>query len=158
MTLAMTRTPAVQRESLLCLKHMGVSLVGFGVDAVLLHLCVRAGMEAAWARLISLLCAMQVTFVLNGLHVFKSLERRHLPRQWLAYMASNGLGNICNYWIFVTLVSLHWGLVSNPLFALGVGSLSAWVINYATARLLVFRKLVGSIDGPARDGRGSARR
>ena len=128
------------REGLLGLKYVGVSLTGFVIDAVLLRAGITMSLGAAWARLISLACAMQVTFVLNGLHVFKGLDRKRLPRQWLAYMTSNGFGNFCNYWIFVTLVSLHWRIVSAPLFALAVASFTAWVINYLSTRFFVFRK------------------
>jgi putative flippase GtrA len=101
---------------------------------------------------VSLACAMQVTFVLNGLHVFGGLERRYLPRQWLAYMASNGFGNFCNYWIFVTLVSLHWRVVSNHLFALAAGSVCAWLLNYLATRFWVFRRRPrqAASDGPVR--------
>jgi len=138
--MAMTKPKTALREAVLGLKYLGVSLTGFVVDAVLLHIGVELGLEAAWARVISLICAMQVTFILNGLHVFRGLDRRRLPHQWLAYMASNGFGNFCNYWIFVTLVSLHWRVASDHLFALTMGSLSAWVINYCATRFFVFRR------------------
>jgi putative flippase GtrA len=97
-------------------------------------------MEAAWARLISLACAMNVTFVLNGIHVFRQLDGRHLPRQWASYMATNAFGNFCNYWIFLTLVSTHWPVVSNHLVALCVGAFTAWVTNFLCTRFLVFRR------------------
>jgi putative flippase GtrA len=104
--------------------------------------------------------AMQATFVLNGRHVFKGLDRARLTGQWTGYMATNGFGNLCNYWIFVTLVSLHAPLVSNPFFALSVGAAFAWTINYITTRYLVFgpglTKLLRRIrgrDGPRAAGR-----
>jgi putative flippase GtrA len=122
------------------LRYVGVSLLGFVTDAGVLYILGALGMEAAWARLISLGCAMHLTFMLNGLHVFRELDRKRLPRQWVTYMATNGFGNLCNYLIFVTLVSTHWPVVSNHLFALGVGSLSAWVMNFAATRFIVFRK------------------
>jgi len=128
------------KERRLVMKYAGVSLIGFCVDAAILHTLVELGMAAAWARLISLTCAMHVTFVINGLHVFRELDRKRLPRQWAGYMLTNAFGNFCNYWIFVTLVSTHWPVVSNHLFALGVGSLTAWATNYASTRFFVFRK------------------
>jgi putative flippase GtrA len=158
MTVLTSNEPDVRKEGVLCLKHIGVSVIGLGVDALLLHLGMEAGLRAAWARVGSLLVAMQVTFVLNGLHVFKRLDRDALPRQWLAYMAANGVGNFANYWIFVTLVSLHWRVVSDHFVALGVGAVFAWVINYGTARLVVFRKSARLSGGPAPGGPGSARR
>ena len=128
------------KDRRLILKYAGVSLIGFCVDAALLHAGVALGMSAAWARVISLVCAMHVTFVINGLHVFRQLDRRRLPRQWLSYMATNAVGNLSNYWIFVTLVSLHWRVVSNHLFALAVGSLTAWIVNFLSTRYFVFRR------------------
>jgi putative flippase GtrA len=127
-------------EHRLVLKYAGVSLIGFLTDAVLLHLGVALGLQPAWARLISLSVAMQVTFTINGLHVFRCLALTSLPRQWVSYMVTNAFGNFCNYWIFVSLVSTHWPVVSNHLFALAVGSLAAWVANYTSTRYLVFRK------------------
>jgi putative flippase GtrA len=122
----------------LAAKFAGVSLIGFAVDVAILRLGVGAGLEPAWARVISLVSAMQTTFLINGLLVFGRLTPSRLPRQWIAYMASNGVGNFCNYWIFVTLVSLHWRIVSDHLVALSAGSFAAWMINFAGARFLVF--------------------
>ena len=54
-------------------------------------------------------------------------------------MGANGCGNFCNYWVFVTLMSTHWRIVSAPLFALCAGSFTAWMMNYACARFWIFR-------------------
>jgi putative flippase GtrA len=117
-----------------------VSLLGFATDATVLHLLIEAGAIPAVARVVSLLCAMQVTFLVNGLLVFRRLDRARPWRQWAAYMLAHGFGNSCNYWIFVTLVSLHRPPVSRPLAALAVASLLAWTINYLAARYVVFRR------------------
>lgn len=122
-------------------KYCGVSLTGFVIDVVVLRVAIHFGMEPAWGRVLSLILAMHVTFVLNGLHVFGGLERRKVVRQWAWYMLSNGFGNVMNYWIFLTLVSTHWPVIANPTFAVGVGSVSAWVFNFTATRLLVFRRL-----------------
>lgn len=132
-----------QREAVLGFKFAGVSLLGFAMDFSLLHLLIRAGLEPAWARVVSLLYAMHVTFAINGLYVFMGLDRACWGRQWASYMATNGFGNFCNYWIFVTLVSTHWPVISLPAVAISVGSGVAWAINYAAARLVVFRRVFG---------------
>jgi putative flippase GtrA len=146
MTIVAERTPlnaggsAFRRERKTALQYCAVSLVGFVVDAAIL----RAGLSfgpPAWVRIISLICAMQVTFTLNGLMVFRTLTWRSLPRQWSSYMLTNGFGNLCNYWIFVTLVSLHWRIVSDPMVALCAGAFMAWMINFLCARFLVFGKV-----------------
>jgi putative flippase GtrA len=126
-------------EFTLAAKHVAVSAAGFVVDFVLLHVATRFGLEPAWARVASLGTAVNVTFVLNAALVFRCLgSGRSLVRQWLWYMASNAFGNLCNYWIFVTLVSLHHPVVSLNSVALCAASFSAWLINYSAVRLLVF--------------------
>jgi putative flippase GtrA len=130
----------IKWESGMAVKFAAVGLIGLLTDVILLRLGMAVGMSAAIARVISLLCAMQVTFTVNGLMVFRCLTWRKLARQWAGYMATNGFGNFCNYWIFVTLVSFHRPIVSNPYVALPVGALCAYLINYAGARLLVFGK------------------
>lgn len=141
-------------ESRLAAMYTGVSLVGFAVDFVALKLAMAAGLEPAWARLVSLALAMHVTFLINGLHVFGALRPgREAIRQWAAYMATNGFGNLFNYWIFVTLVSLHWPVVSAPVFAICVGSASAWAINYGCTRWLVFGRARRLLAARIRRGR-----
>ena len=131
------------REGELAAKFAGVSLIGFATDAILLHIGIASGIEPAWARVISLTCAMQVTFLINGLGVFRTLDRRHWLAQWGRYMLSNGFGNFCNYWIFVTLVSTHWRIIADPMVALCAGAFTAWMINYCGARFFVFGKVKG---------------
>jgi putative flippase GtrA len=133
------RVRRANSECVLAAKHVGASLAGFAVDFIVLHVATWSGLEPAWARVASLGAAMNVTFVLNAAFVFRCLGTgRSLFRQWLWYLASNAFGNLCNYWIFVTLVSLHHPVVSRPAVALCVAAFSAWIINYSAARLLVF--------------------
>ena len=115
-----------------------VAGVGFVTDASILHLGLALHIEPAFARAISLISAMQVTFLINGLLVFRCLERSRWPVQWAGYMVTNGFGNLCNYFVFVTLVSLHDRIWSNHWLGLVAGGLTAWAINYTSARLLVF--------------------
>ena len=140
----MTDSRPFMREARLAVSFGGVGLVGFAVDAALLHLGLEFGLPAWGARIVSLSFAMQATFVINGLHVFRCLAVAHLVRQWTSYMLVNGFGNFCNYWIFLTLVSTHWTGVSNHYLALAAGSFSAWMINFVGTRLLVFQHVAGS--------------
>jgi len=141
----MRAAPSIYRrfaaaEAGLAVKFAGVGLVGFAIDAALLRLGMHLGAQPALARAISLIIAMQVTFSINGLLIFRCMTRKNCGRQWLGYMATNGFGNFCNYWIFVTLVSLHHRVVSNTWFALVAGAFTAYLINYLGARLVVFGK------------------
>jgi putative flippase GtrA len=139
------------------MKFTMASGLGFAADATLLHVMMDAGLSPAAARIVSLLCAMQVTFLINGLLVFRGLDLARPWRQWAAYMLAHGLGNFCNYWIFVTLVSLHRPPFSGPLVALAIASVTAWALNYLAARHLVFRNVrVTPFATRPRSGRGPA--
>jgi putative flippase GtrA len=128
-----------QRHSLKA-KYLLVCGCGFVTDLAVLKLGVMLGMEPAWARVISLICAMHVTFALNGLLVFQSLERGRLAHQWFCYMATNAFGNLCNLLVFTTLLSLHARVLSNPVFAVAAGGLVACCMNYLGMRLFVFKR------------------
>ena len=120
------------------LKYSAASMCGFATDLALLKLLTHTGMEPAWARLISLTTAMQVTFCINGFLVFRCIELKRVHRQWAAYMVNNAVGNLVNYLVFTTLLSLHRPIVSNHTLAVCVGAFAAWVVNYTVTRLVVF--------------------
>lgn len=136
-------TPPKRRR--LLVKFSGVALIGFVVSALVLKLGLESGLHPWSARLIALLCAMNVTFLINGRFVFKALKRQRFMAQWLAYCANSAFGNFCNYWIFVTLESTHRPVIGDPYIALFAGSIAAWAINFTGARFLVFGNLAGRI-------------
>jgi len=129
---------ATKREGHLALRYSLVAGVGLLTDGCVLSALEHFGVEPAWARVFSLASAMQVTFWINGLWVFRCLTRKSWAPAWLGYMATSGFGNLCNYLAFVGLVSLHSPLWSNRWLDLMIGGIIAWTINYSCARLLVF--------------------
>ena len=129
--------PAPRRRRLLA-KFTGVALIGFLISVIVLHLCLEGGLRPWSARLIALLCAMHVTFLINGRFVFRALTRHRFLAQWAAYVANSAFGNFCNYWVFVALESTHRPVIGNPYVALLAGSIVAWAINFTGARFLVF--------------------
>lgn len=135
---------AAKSEGHLALRYSLVAGVGLITDGVVLTVLEHLGMEPAWARVFSLASAMQATFWINGLWVFRCLTRRTWGPSWLGYMATSGFGNACNYWAFVFLVSLHNPVWSNRWLDLTVGGIVAWSLNYTFARLLVFGRAGGA--------------
>ena len=129
--------PAAGRRRLL-IKFTATALVGFAISAGILHLALEAGLRPWAARLIALVVAMNVTFLINGRFVFRAFTRQRFLAQWGAYLANSAVGNFCNYWVFVTLESTHRPVIGNPYVALLAGSAAAWAINYTGARLVVF--------------------
>ena len=141
---------ACEREAGLAIKFALVGLVGFVVDAAVLRLGLGLHQEAAYARAVSIFCAMQATFVINGVFVFKCLTKRNCLGHWGKYMLTNGFGNLCSYLIFIGLISLHHRLLSQPWFAFPASTLCAYLINFTGARLIVFGSAVKAlIEGEA---------
>ena len=131
-----------QREAGFAVKFALAGLVGFAVDAGVLHLGLSLGLSAAAARAISIISAMQITFLINGLLIFKCVTRRNFAGHWAAYMVASGFGNFCGYMIFITLTSLHGSLLSKTWIAFPASTFAAYLINFTGARLLVFRTAI----------------
>ncbi len=118
--------------------HIIVSLAGFAIDAALLHVGLVSGLSAAASRAISLFWAMQATFALNGLYVFRRLKAEDWPGQWVRYMTSNGVGAAVNYLGFVALLASREPTLSRHYVALTISAFLAWLINYCGARYWAF--------------------
>jgi putative flippase GtrA len=131
--------PHLHREGVIALKFAAVGCLGFLADISVLHLCLHDLKLSPFAgRAVSLTCAMQITFLVNGLLVFRCLSLRQCLRQWAGYMATNGVGNLINYLVFAGLVGSRWPEVSRTGWALVIGSAIAYVFNFACVRLMVF--------------------
>lgn len=77
----MNDAPSAGWEARMALRFAAVGLVGFAVDALLLKVGLVLGLTAAAARVVSLFCAMQITFAINGTLVFRCLTVRKLAGQ-----------------------------------------------------------------------------
>ena len=129
----------LRRECLVALKFGAVGCLGFLTDISVLHLSLhQLRLSPVEGRALSLTCAMQITFLVNGLLVFRCLTWRQGVRQWLAYMATNGVGNLINYLVFVGLIGSSLPEVSRNGWALVIGSVIAYAFNFACVRLMVF--------------------
>jgi putative flippase GtrA len=117
-----------------------VGAVGFATDAGLLAAGLALHLAPLAARAISVSTALQVTFALNGLLVFRSLSARLFARQWATYMLSNGFGAGCNYVIFAGLTLSRAPVVSERVPAFLIAAAAALLVNYAGTRFLAFRR------------------
>jgi putative flippase GtrA len=122
--------------------------VGYVVDSLVLYAMIGIGMGFLRGRLVSFVCAVVVTFLLNRRYTFAGqLQGAGLrPPLWqefglyLAAMAFGGLLNLATYWFVVSSVP-HFP----ALFALAVaaGSLVGMVVNFASAKWWVFARWSG---------------
>ena len=129
----------------------GASLVGFVFSAITMHVGVDAGLRPWLARLLGMLVAMNLAFLLNGRFTFNALSRQRFLPLWGAYMANSSFGNLCNYFTFLTLRSLHRPVISNLDVAFLAGAVMAWAINFLGARYLVFGALGRRLAARAKD-------
>jgi putative flippase GtrA len=136
------------REIRLAAKFGLVSVIGFAVDAGVLHLGIDVGLGRPAARLISLAIALQITFALSRRLVFTTPGQGSLAGHWWRYMIANSFGGLCNFGVFVGLTALKWPLISGLWVALALSSGAAYVINYAGTRLFVFGRDLAGQRGP----------
>ncbi|VWC28812.1 hypothetical protein BPS26883_06289 [Burkholderia pseudomultivorans] len=113
--------------------------IGFVVDAGVLYLMLRIGTGPYFGRVISFLCAAFTTWQINRRVTFSRSRGRSAWREWFEYLLAMAVGGICNYAVYVlTIRLLHAGTFA-PLIAVAAGSLAGMVINFASAKLWVFR-------------------
>ncbi|MGZ3273268.1 MAG: GtrA family protein [Caulobacteraceae bacterium] len=129
----------LRHEASAALKFAAVGGLGFLTDISVLHLCLGVlHLTPFEGRAVSLACAMQVTFLINGLLVFRCLTWPSCARHWLVYTGSNGLGNLINYLVFASLVASRLPEVSRNGWALVTGSVIAYAFNFLCVRFMVF--------------------
>lgn len=113
-----------------------VGALGFLVDAgVLMALLALGLLGPISARIVSILVAVTMTWVLNRVLTFRSDDPRYLF-EWSRYALVNGIGALVNYGCYVACLLLIPGIA--PLLALAVGSAVALLANYLGSRHFVF--------------------
>jgi len=115
-----------------------VGTVGFVVDLGVLYLLAPS---LGWygGRVLSFLAAATVTWALNRRFTFA--ERRSggsMVPEYLRYLLTMLGGALVNYGAYV--LTLHWlGGPLAPALGVALGSCAGLVVNFLTARFLVFR-------------------
>ncbi len=115
--------------------------VGFCVDAAVLQLLIAAGsMNPVTARFVSFGCAVLVTFELNRRWAFAGAVQQPYLRRLAAYLAVQGVGFIFNLGVYSAAYLLLPAPLNAPVLSLAYASALALLVNFAGARLVVFRR------------------
>jgi putative flippase GtrA len=117
-----------------------VGAVAFVVDALVLMLCLSLGFSRIVGRIISLFVSMNFTFAVNRTFVFRKFRAAPLPQQWGLYIASNTLGALVNYGVFLALTAPGAPLMGRNILAVACGSIAGLVFNFTASRLTAFRR------------------
>ena len=112
--------------------------IGFVVDVGVLYLLAPS---LGWyaARVVSFIAAATATWLLNRRFTFRA---RHsgtsIVREYVHYMLTMLAGALVNYTAYV--ITLHWvGGPLAPALGVAIGSCAGLVVNFLSARHIVFR-------------------
>lgn len=115
-----------------------VGIVGFGVDASVLAVCLGVGFDVFSGRLVSYLAAATTTWQLNRHFTFTDSAREAAAVQWTKFLAVNTLGGAVNYGVYAGLVTWLAPVAAHPTLGVAAGSLAGLVLNFAASRRFVF--------------------
>ncbi|HET6806664.1 MAG TPA: GtrA family protein [Frateuria sp.] len=116
--------------------------LGLLVDAGTVQALVGwGGWNPYLARVLSFLLAATVTWTWNRRHTFAHRDSGRSPlAEWLHWMALMGLGACVNYAVYASLLLSFARLGRWPALAVAAGSAVAALVNFATARGVLFRR------------------
>jgi putative flippase GtrA len=135
-----TRLPAFAtlRQSRF-LRFSAVGVVGFLIDAGVLQMLLVLGQGPYLGRLASFLAAATGTWLLNRRYTFRATTTRALHREWLHYLALMVVGGAVNYGVYAACLVTLPLVRAYPVIGVAVGSCAGLVVNFLSARFLVFR-------------------
>lgn len=120
------------------LSFVVVGAIGFVVDVGVLYL---AAPHLGWygGRVVSWIAAATATWLLNRHFTFRARRSdRSIAREYAHYMLTMLGGALVNYAAYV--LTLHWiGGTWAPTLGVAIGSCAGLVVNFLSARHLVFR-------------------
>ena len=113
--------------------------IGFAVDAGILYAALALGCGPYVGRVISFICAAFATWQINRRITFEANTNVSLWREWCQYLAAMSLGGLCNYAAYAVALHVLPHGAASPLLAVAVGSIAGMFVNFATAKLWVFK-------------------
>lgn len=117
-----------------------VGTVGFLVDTGVLYL-IKGELGLYWARVFSFFCAATATWWLNRQITFRHRESgMSMTQEYVRYFGLMLGGGVVNYLVYAIAIALIPATIYSPMISIAMGSVAGMVINYLSARYIVFRK------------------
>jgi putative flippase GtrA len=116
-----------------------VGVVGYGVDAGVLHLFAPL-LGPYLGRAASYLCAATTTFALNRRFTFGVRGRGRVVQQWAAFVTANLAGGAVNFAVYAAMIAAAPAPFDNPWIAVAAGSLAGMALNFTLSKRVVFRR------------------
>ena len=134
-----------------------VGAVGAAVDIATVYAAMAAlGLYAA--GLLAYFAAVTTTWALNRAWTFAGRGSGSLARQWMLFVAANGVGFVLNRGTFVLLVLMVPACARHPVLAILAGVGAGMFANFNLSRRIVFRprRVPGATQPPATAERPTA--
>lgn len=117
-----------------------VGIAGLVVDVAVLYAGLSIGLGYYGGRVCSFLAAVWATWELNRRYTFAGGPADAARPQWWRYLLAMLGGGVVNYTAYSAVVSFAPGLSFLPVVAVAAGSLAGMVVNFSSAKFLVFKK------------------
>ncbi len=116
-----------------------VGAIAFAVDVGILYI-VKSAFGLYWGRVISFICAVFITWLLNRKLTFKErFSGLSLFSEFARYLTVMISGGMVNYLIYASLVVTLKGVANEPIWGVAAGSCAGLLVNFILARSFVFR-------------------
>lgn len=128
------------------LRFAVAGVAGLAVDVLVLYLALALGTGFHAGRVLSFLSAVWVTWQINRRYTFDAAADSAW-RQWWRYIGAMAFGGAVNYGVSAAVIALMTGwpaaaplLPAAPLLAVCCGTLAGLVLNFLSAKFLVFQR------------------
>lgn len=113
---------------------------GFVIDTLVLYM-LKGALGPYIARLISFICAVFVTWIINRSLTFKhSPSGLSLAKEFIRYFCMMINGGLANYLTYSLSVFFSPYVARYPVLGVALGSAAGMIINFVQVKLFLFKK------------------
>jgi putative flippase GtrA len=114
-------------------------VLGFLVDTGVLYIGLWLGLGYFLGRVVSFLCAVFATWLLNRTFTFTTSPHQSYVSEFFHYLAAMAVGGVVNYAVYSVVIVLAPRTAWSPLLAVAAGAAVAMSVNFVSAKFWVFR-------------------
>ncbi|MBL8643556.1 MAG: GtrA family protein [Rhodospirillaceae bacterium] len=117
-----------------------VGVGGLIVDTAVLYVCLYGlGLGFYGGRVVSYLAAATFTWAMNRRFTFTAAQNGPAFRQWLTFLAANGIGAVVNYGTYAALIAWVALVREHPALGVAAGSIAGLAFNFTASKRWVFK-------------------
>lgn len=120
-----------------------VGTAGFLVNEAALFVALKfLHLDAYTGQIFGFFCAATFTWWGNRTLTFRehaAISLRGMAREWVTFIAANGIGGLVNYAIYAGLITFAPKPFNNPFLGVVAGTLVGLLFNFTMSKRFVFR-------------------